>query len=462
MSKSASKRRGGPTNASSKGPGAKARPVKVTFDEAVNLARSLLGSGRWQEAEHLLDMMLSAAPEQPGALHLMGALRAAQDRPAEALPLLQRAIELVPGEPGRWNDLGNALAKLGRIDETIAAYERSVKLAADTPAGADAHNNLGRMHAKGGRKDEAARHFRRATELRPDFAHAWYNLAQSLYALNQVEEGTIACARAITIAPEHAARESVARALVHLGRMDDAISYYRQWMSEDPGNPVVRHHLSALLDDHEKPTRASDAYVETLFDRFADSFDAQLARLEYHAPTLVCEALQRDYSTPHAELMIADAGCGTGLCGPLMRPWAKHLCGFDLSGGMLAKAERRAVYDELHKAELVEFLLSRPADFDVIVSADTLCYFGDIDEALMSFAHSLRHKGRAVFTVEATRDGDGLPYQLLSSGRYSHNREYVIASARKADLAVDHMTHVPLRSEAGKPVMGWLVTVARR
>lgn len=444
----------------SKTPGAKPRPVKVTFDEAVNLARSLLGSGRWPEAEHLLQMMLSASPEQPGALHLMGALRAAQGRPIEALPLLQRAIELVPDEPGRWNDLGNALAKLGRFDETMAAYERSAQLAGNTPAGADAHNNLGRMHTKEGRKDEAQRHFRLATELRPNFAHAWYNLAQSLYALNKIEEGTIACARAITIAPEHAARESVARALVHLGRTDDAVAHYRQWLSEDPGNPVVQHHLSALLAGHEKPARASDAYVETLFDRFADSFDAQLARLEYHAPTLVCDALQRDYPVPCAELIIADAGCGTGLCGPLLRPWAKHLCGFDLSGGMLAKAGQREVYDELHKAELVAFLLSHPRVFDVVISADTLCYFGDIDQALVAFRCSLRQYGRAVFTVEASDDNDELPYRLLSSGRYSHRREYVIAAAQSAGLALADMTRVPLRSEAGKSVMGWLVTVA--
>jgi predicted TPR repeat methyltransferase len=427
----------------------------------VNVARGLLGSGRWPEAEHLLNNVLAASPEQPGALHLMGALRAAQDRAAEALPLLQRAIELEPEEPGRWNDLGNALAKLGRLDETMSAYTRSAQLAGDSPAGADAHNNLGRMHSKGGRPADAVEHFRRAAELRPDFAHAWYNLAQSLYALNQIEAGTTACARAITIAPQHAARESVARALVHLGRTEDAVTYYRQWLSEDAENPVVQHHLAALLEGQETPARASDAYVEVLFDRFADSFDAQLARLEYHAPALVCDALKAELSVPGARLAIADAGCGTGLCGPLVRPWASHLCGFDLSGGMLARAEQRGVYDELRKAELVEFLESRPADFDLVISADTLCYFGDIDRALASFAQALRKPGRAIFTVEASDESDTASYRLLSSGRYSHRREYVTSAATRVGFSVVTMTHVALRTEAGKPVMGWLVTLAR-
>ena len=35
----------------------------------------------------------------------------------------------------------------------------------------------------------------------------------------------------------------------------------------------------------------SDAYVQKVFDDFAESFEAKLARLEYQAPSLVCEAL---------------------------------------------------------------------------------------------------------------------------------------------------------------------------
>ena len=35
---------------------------------------------------------------------------------------------------------------------------------------------------------------------------------------------------------------------------------------------------------------------------------------------------------------VLDAGCGTGLCGPLLRPYAKRLVGVDLSSGMLERA----------------------------------------------------------------------------------------------------------------------------
>ena len=69
-------------------------------------------------------------------------------------------------------------------------------------------------------------------------------------------------------------------------------------------------------------------------------------------------------------LSIADLGCGTGLCGPLVRGIAGRLEGCDLSAGMLAKAERRHVYDGLHHRELVAYLQSYAATFDALVCAD--------------------------------------------------------------------------------------------
>ena len=39
---------------------------------------------------------------------------------------------------------------------------------------------------------------------------------------------------------------------------------------------------------------------------------------------------------------VLDIGCGTGLCGPLLRPIAVSLCGVDLSAGMIEKARPEA------------------------------------------------------------------------------------------------------------------------
>jgi predicted TPR repeat methyltransferase len=163
-----------------------------------------------------------------------------------------------------------------------------------------------------------------------------------------VREGILANGKAIALWPRnHQPRDNVIRALVLIGELDEAAKLYREWLAEEPDNEVVKHHLAACLNQGA-PERASDKYVETVFDRFSSSFDAKLQHLQYRAPEYVTEALGRAAGEPKAALDIADAGCGTGLCGPLVKPWARTLVGFDLSAGMLDKAKPREVYDELH------------------------------------------------------------------------------------------------------------------
>ena len=451
------------TNVKTKSPSARGlvpaqREVDLSLPQAIELVRGLLANGKLDSAEHMLDAVLAALPDEPDGLHLAGALRDLQGRTADALSLIDRSIVLKPDDPGRWNDLGNVLAKLKRRDDAMLAYNKSVALAGDTKAAAAAYNNLGSMHVA----DDllaAERCFRRATEVQPDFAHALYNLSQTLIELGRVEEGVDACGRAIILMPQNASREHVARAYIHLGRTQEAIAHYQKWLLEEPDNPILQHHLAALMRP-DNAERASDAYVESVFDRFASSFDAKLADLDYHAPEHVREAMAALYPNPNGDLDIADAGCGTGLCGPLVRPWAKRLSGFDLSGGMLSGANARNVYSDLHKAELVAFLYEHRDEFDVIISADTLCYFGQLNDAMQASAKALRANGHLIFTVEAL-DDDSQPHRLLTSGRYSHSLPHVSVAATTSGLRVVAIRRVKLRAEAGRPVMGWLVTLHR-
>ncbi len=67
------------------------------------------------------------------------------------------------------------------------------------------------------------------------------------------------------------------------------------------------------------------------FDSFAASFDSKLAKLLYRAPALVAEMLAEPDVEASKSLDVLDAGCGTGLCGPLIAPYARRLVGVDLS-----------------------------------------------------------------------------------------------------------------------------------
>src|SRR6185503_17156267 len=93
----------------------------------------------------------------------------------------------------------------------------------------------------------------------------------------------------------------------------------------------------ASIDMETVPAMAPAGYVKDLFDSYADRFDDELVEwLHYRTPELLEQLVLRN--PPPAPLDILDLGCGTGLCGPLLRPIARRLTGVDLSPNMLAKA----------------------------------------------------------------------------------------------------------------------------
>ena len=63
-----------------------------------------------------------------------------------------------------------------------------------------------------------------------------------------------------------------------------------------------------------------------------------MERLDYHAPELLVASLMEVLGRGQPIYDVLDAGCGTGLCGALLKPFARSLTGVDLSSGMLRKA----------------------------------------------------------------------------------------------------------------------------
>jgi predicted TPR repeat methyltransferase len=165
---------------------------------------------------------------------------------------------------------------------------------------------------------------------------------------------------------------------------------------------------------------------------------------------------------PAKALDAIDAGCGTGWCGPLIAPFARTLIGVDLSAGMLAQAKTKQVYDELVQAELTGFLRSRPAACDLIVSADTLVYFGDLAGVAAAARAALRPRGLFIFTLEELVTDDGnLDLRLEPHGRYAHAKPYVERVLEQSGFGVE-IEHAELRMESGVPVRGLVVRATAR
>ncbi|HXI52446.1 MAG TPA: hypothetical protein VNH84_13115, partial [Candidatus Saccharimonadales bacterium] len=111
--------------------------------------------------------------------------------------------------------------------------------------------------------------------------------------------------------------------------------------------------------------------------------------------------------------------------------------------------------------ELTEFLRRAAARFDLIASADTLVYFGDLRPVLHAARDALRPNGVLTFTVERWEEATGQGFRLHSWGRYSHAEEYLRAELAEAGLGLCRLHGADLRMELGQPVAGWVVTARR-
>ena len=433
------------------------RTLNLTPEDALALAIERHRRGELDDAQTIYQVLLDRWPDHAGVLSHMGVLQHQRGDKPRALALLRRAVAADPAAAGIWNNLGSALLASAEVDEAEQAFRRSIALG-ESP---EAQSNLGRVLRRQKRWAESEAACRRALALAPEFGDAWHNLSLLLLVCGRVAEGIEAASQATRLLPpQKRRRDSYSRVLVMAGKVDEAAAVFRRWLEEEPDNAYVRHHLAACTGE-AVPGRASDAYVESVFDQFASDFDAKLRGLHYRAPELVAEAVALVLPAPAREFDIADLGCGTGLCGPLLHGWARHLAGCDLSAAMLEQARQRGVYDELQKVELMQFLQAHTGRFDLVVSADTLCYFGALGDVMQATFEALRPGGRTVFTVEALSEDDAADHRLLPSGRYAHGTVYLRALLDAAGLRDERVAAAELRQEAGRPVRGWVVTAAR-
>jgi predicted TPR repeat methyltransferase len=432
---------------------------EVTVDEAVAFAIALQQNEQFVEAGEVYRLALQSAPNHPAALHYAGVLAHQQGRSDEALTLIRKSLAVAPNQADCYSNLGIVLQSLGRQEDAIDAYRSAISI---DPNHANAHSNLGIALRAAGHPSEAEAAYRTAIRLNPEHIDAYTNLGILLNGLKRTDEAAQCYSKVITLRPKHReARRLLALAHCTLGEVNEAVKIFEDWLAEEPGDPVARHMLAACTG-RDVPARASTEFVERTFDSFAASFESKLERLSYRAPALVAAALQHSGLEPSKRLHVLDVGCGTGLSGLLVAPYARRLVGVDLSEQMLARAKEKQVYDELSKTDLTEYLRATTDTFDVIIAVDTLVYVGSLDAVIAAAAEALRANGLFAFTLEqaSRRENDELDYRLEMHGRYCHGEAYVRRLLAVSGLQPE-IAHGDLRMEAGLPVAG-LVVVAKK
>jgi len=245
---------------------------------------------------------------------------------------------------------------------------------------------------------------------------------------------------------------SLGRLWTVLGDAARARSWFERALSIDPDDGEAQAGLAAL----DTPEALTPAYIRTLFDQYADRFDADLTgTLKYQAPAQVAALLARCGA---AQGSVLDLGCGTGLSGAALKPFARTMDGVDLSPGMVAKAEGRRIYDALAVGEAEAFLAGAAKSWDIIAAVDMLNYLGDLGPIFRGAAARLSPGGLLAGTVEKRIEGG---QALSAKRRYRHGEDHVRAALGAAGLVLVELSDAVLRQEGGVPVVG-LVFAARR
>lgn len=287
---------------------------------------------------------------------------------------------------------------------------------------ADRRADYAEMLFSSGDRLAAADLMRGALELAPGWAPGWFRLGEMREAAGMLAAAAEAWQTALRLDP--ADRLGAALRLALIGRA--------------------------------KVPAPSSAFVETLFDQYADTFDAALVeRLAYRVPALLSEAIHMRGGRVFR--LVLDLGCGTGLMGEMLRPIAARLEGFDISARMLAKARARSIYDRLEKADLQDFRYAgdRP---DLVTAADVFMYVGALEGIAGTVAGLLTADGLFAFSVEKLTGGGD--FALQPSRRCAHSESYVRRILADNGFSVLSLEEHAIRQDRGEPIAG-LIVVAR-
>ncbi|TDH70463.1 hypothetical protein CCR75_000348 [Bremia lactucae] len=307
----------------------------------------------------------------------------------------------------------------------------------------------------------------------PTCPKANFNLAVILHTIGETYFAVASMLRVVTLDDSDSVAHTVLRSVYYQEEPDLVVSGYKTIITANRDSHVRAVHALATLNGATSIKKAAPAYVAKVFDELADCFEEKvIAHLKYRVPWQLVKALTlvsppgfpSKYSTAAPEWIVADVGCGTGLCGRLLRPHVKYLIGVDISPLMIKKTRDEGNYDELHTADIVPFLEScEDNSLDLLISADVWIYVGALEEVFELCARKLRlSTGWMAFSIEllpieyASDETTELlaGFRLANSGRFQHSHEYIMNLVCRWGFDVAIQQDVRVRKESGEPIPG--------
>lgn len=161
-----------------------------------------------------------------------------------------------------------------------------------------------------------------------------------------------------------------------------------------------RSSSDGFSDNASDLTSMTDADPQALaayYDKWAESYDADLPKMGYDAPKRAA-AIMVEQGVPF-DAPVLDAGCGTGLTGlELSRAGYRDITGIDLSLESLQAAEDKGVYRHLKKRNMNKTLAFGDNGFAAVQCIGALTYVREIKQLFSEFCRVVKRGGIICFT----------------------------------------------------------------
>ena len=274
----------------------------------------------------------------------------------------------------------------------------------------------------------------------------FYNLGSLLRDIGEQEKAVFFFKRAILLYPDNEILHNNLAAIYRsIGKTEEALASYSAALAIAPEDEIARHFHAILSGDNIE--RATDSYISSLFDDYADNFDNHLKRgLQCKAPEAIANLIE-EYQQGSMGT-VCDLGCGTGLLGEKIATKTTSLAGVDLSPQMLAKAKSKNIYANLFHESIESHL--KDNTYDYYLACDVFPYIGNLNEIWRMLHRSRKfHFGFSVETHEEPQD-----FVPQNSGRFSHNPQYIAKLCQQFSSKIIATKKTPLRNHGNSKIMG--------
>ena len=140
--------------------------------------------------------------------------------------------------------------------------------------------------------------------------------------------------------------------------------------------------------------------LDTLYDEWSKDYDQQLWASGNPYIAIATGLVARHVQDYDAKIL--DAGCGTGNMAQVLHQMGyRNIEGLDPSAGMLAVAQRKEVYQQLHRLYLDARVDLADDSFDAVVAAGVLTHGHAPPESLDGILKLTRPDGFIIFSLSA-------------------------------------------------------------